>query len=309
MREDHIKFLREINRRGSITAASEYLSISPQALSTSIQTLEKELGFQVLVRSNQGTSMTKEGLEFLTYANDFYDAVRGIRSDSVKNATKEQRTLFATEEGANYFSVPLAKEMIEGHNNYNINLQLKPVKNLREELMLEKIDGFFSILPAYEGEFFSIYQKNEYDDIFEHIVLEPIAKLCCLAPKTVATYNFIRVSLKTVIDLPSLFLETEYRNSGSVFDQLNQIHTVRDCEFCQSRAEYKIRLLLGNRISYEFINNYSEWKSYPELLNIIELKENFSLYLCLVAKKHKGIALFNEYLKNTRFEKKQYQIL
>ena len=110
MREDHIKFLREINRRGSITAASEYLSISPQALSTSIQTLEKELGFQVLVRSNQGTSMTKEGLEFLTYANDFYDAVQGIRSDSVKNATKEQRTLFATEEGANYFSVPLAKK-------------------------------------------------------------------------------------------------------------------------------------------------------------------------------------------------------
>ncbi|MEE0511996.1 MAG: LysR family transcriptional regulator [Peptococcaceae bacterium] len=309
MREDHIKFLREINRQGSITSASEYLSISPQALSASIQTLEKELGFQVLTRSNQGVSMTKEGLQFLAYANDFYDALRGIRSDVEGSTKKVKHILYATEEGANYFSVPLAKEMIEGHSDYNIDLQLKSANELEESLKQEKIDGFFTIIPAYEGIFFSIQQLSRYDDIFEHIVLAPIARLCCLAPKTAAVYDFKRVSLKTVIDFPSLFLETRFRDNGSIFHQLNQIGTIRDYEFCQSKTEYKVRLLLGNRIGYEFINDYSEWKTYPELLNIIEIKENFSLYLCIVARKDCGVQLFDEYLKNTRFEKKQYQIL
>lgn len=309
MREDHVKFLREINRQGSITSASEYLSISPQALSASIQTLEKELGFQVLARSNQGVTMTKEGLQFLAYANDFYDALRNIRSGTEKRVERETRTLFATEEGANYFSVPLAKEMIEGHSDHNIDLQLKSASDLEEALMNKSIDGFFTIIPAYEGTFFSIQQLSRYDSVFEHIVLAPIARLCCLAPKTAAVYDFKRVSLKTVIDFPSLFLETRFRNNGSIFHQLNQIGTVRDYEFCQSKTEYKVRLLLGNRIGYEFINDYSEWKTYPELLNIIEIKENFSLYLCLVARKGCGIRLFDEYLKNTRFEKTQYHIL
>lgn len=309
MKEDHVKFLREINRQGSITAASEHLAISPQALSASIQTLEREVGFQVLLRSNQGVSLTKEGVQLLAYANDFFDALGGIRSESARLAEHQTCTLCATEEGANYFSVPLAKEMIEGHSDWRVHLKLKPAAELEEALMTGNINGFFTIMPAYEGEFFTISLPKRYHGAFEYVVLAPIARLCCLAPKTAAIYDFKRASLKTVIDFPSLFLETIYRNNGSIFHQLNQIGTIRDYKFCQSRLDYKVRLLLGNRIGYEFINAYSEWRTYSDMLNIIELKEDFSLFLCIVARKGTGVKLFSDYLENTCFEKKHYQIL
>lgn len=61
MKEEHVQFLQAISKYGSITTASEYLNISPQALSSSIKTLEKELGFPVLSRSNQGCVLRRKG--------------------------------------------------------------------------------------------------------------------------------------------------------------------------------------------------------------------------------------------------------
>ncbi|KMJ46486.1 hypothetical protein AB204_03485 [Xenorhabdus khoisanae] len=44
----------EINRHGSIRAASRFLSLSQPALTKSIRELENSLGTKLFIRSNQG---------------------------------------------------------------------------------------------------------------------------------------------------------------------------------------------------------------------------------------------------------------
>ena len=49
------------------TAAAYHLS--PSTLSRSIQRLEEELGSQLLIRDNRSVLLTKEGKQFLAYAD------------------------------------------------------------------------------------------------------------------------------------------------------------------------------------------------------------------------------------------------
>lgn len=58
MRKEHMTYLREILKMGSITAAANHLNITPQALSSAIKILEQELEFDLLKRSNQGVEFT-----------------------------------------------------------------------------------------------------------------------------------------------------------------------------------------------------------------------------------------------------------
>ena len=63
MRMDQLEYLIEISKNRSLNAAAKKLHISQQALSTSIKTLEDELGFKVLYRSYQGVALTPKGAQ------------------------------------------------------------------------------------------------------------------------------------------------------------------------------------------------------------------------------------------------------
>ncbi len=66
MRLEDMKYFVEIVKARSINGASKTLYVAQPALSRSITTLEKELGFPLLERSKQGITPTKEGLTVYT---------------------------------------------------------------------------------------------------------------------------------------------------------------------------------------------------------------------------------------------------
>ena len=61
MNTDQLKYLIEVSKNVSMSAASEQLHITPQALNTAIKRLEEELGFTLLNRSFKGASLTADG--------------------------------------------------------------------------------------------------------------------------------------------------------------------------------------------------------------------------------------------------------
>lgn len=75
MTTEQLQYLIEISRNSSLTAASQKLHITPQALSTSIKKLEKELGFPVLERSYKGISINNDGLWLVAEADDFFKKI------------------------------------------------------------------------------------------------------------------------------------------------------------------------------------------------------------------------------------------
>lgn len=73
--------------------------------------------------------------------------------------------------------------------------------------------------------------------------------------------------------------------------------------------EYEVELLLGNRIGYDFINRFSKWHAYREMLSIIPLTEPISLQLCLVSRLDETADELLSLLKDTRFEKAEEEEL
>ena len=65
MQINHIEYFLEVARCQSISKAAKNLFITQSTLSTSIATLENELGFKLFTRLRQGVSLTPEGEKIL----------------------------------------------------------------------------------------------------------------------------------------------------------------------------------------------------------------------------------------------------
>jgi len=68
MRLEQLKCLADIAQTGSISSTAQRLFITQQAVSKSIKQLEKELGVEILLRSNAGVSITEIGQEVVVFA-------------------------------------------------------------------------------------------------------------------------------------------------------------------------------------------------------------------------------------------------
>lgn len=84
---DHLRTYIEAVRRGSFSEAARSLSLSQPAVSRRIRNLERELGLELLSRSGGVFTPTREGLEFMKFAEDvtkrlelFRQAAGGKRS-------------------------------------------------------------------------------------------------------------------------------------------------------------------------------------------------------------------------------------
>lgn len=65
---NQLKYMIAISKENSINEAAKKLYISQPSLTASLQALEKEVGFDIFLRSKSGISLTVKGAEFLGYA-------------------------------------------------------------------------------------------------------------------------------------------------------------------------------------------------------------------------------------------------
>ena len=67
------KYVVEISKVGSFNEASKNLFVAQSSLSSSIKTLEKELGIEIFIRTRNGVCLTEAGAEFLRYAEQMIE--------------------------------------------------------------------------------------------------------------------------------------------------------------------------------------------------------------------------------------------
>lgn len=69
LRIEQLEYLLEIYRQNSMKAAAEQLHMTPQALSSTIKSLEQELNIKIFRRSNKGISLTEEAKPVVEFAD------------------------------------------------------------------------------------------------------------------------------------------------------------------------------------------------------------------------------------------------
>ncbi len=80
VRLEQLEYLIMISKCTSLTEASERLFITQQSLGKAIRDLEEELGVQLLVRKNRGSTLTSEGHAAVQQAKDIMEKIEYLHN-------------------------------------------------------------------------------------------------------------------------------------------------------------------------------------------------------------------------------------
>lgn len=75
----------EVARQKTFIAAAKQLQVTPSAISHSINSLEKDLGFSLFVRSRSGVRLTPNGQRVLPLIQDILNAEATLNEEAALN--------------------------------------------------------------------------------------------------------------------------------------------------------------------------------------------------------------------------------
>lgn len=144
-----LKYVIEVAGRGSINEAAKRLFISQPSLSNAIKDLEVEMGIAIFERTNKGITLSKEGVEFLSYARQVVEQAELLEGRYLNAKPSPQHFSVSTQHYAfavNAF-VSLVRE--HGHDEYELTLRetktyeiIEDVKTMRSEIGILYLNDF-----------------------------------------------------------------------------------------------------------------------------------------------------------------------
>lgn len=144
-----LKYVIEVANRGSINEAAKRLFISQPSLSNAIKDLEEEMQFAIFERSNKGISLSKEGVEFLSYARQVVEQAELLENRYLNAKPSAQHFAVSTQHYA--FAVNAFVSLIQeyGQDEYELILRetktyeiIEDVKSLRSEIGILYLNEF-----------------------------------------------------------------------------------------------------------------------------------------------------------------------
>lgn len=143
-----LKYAIAVADYGSMNEAAKSLFISQPSLSGSMKELEKELDFEIFLRSNRGIVITPEGEEFLGYARQVVEQYRLLSNRYIEKESKEK---FSVSMQHYSFAVKAFVETVKraGMENYEFAVHetktfevIENVKNFKSELGIIYMNDF-----------------------------------------------------------------------------------------------------------------------------------------------------------------------
>lgn len=141
MRIQQLHYIIKIVETGSMNEAAKQLYITQPSLSNAVRDLEREMGIDIFIRNPKGITLTKDGVEFLSYARQVVEQT-SLLEERYKNPTAN-RELFSVSSQHYAFVVNAFVSLLKGTdmNRYELFLRetrtweiIDDVKNFRSEV-------------------------------------------------------------------------------------------------------------------------------------------------------------------------------
>ena len=140
MRIQQLHYIVKIVETGSMNEAAKQLFITQPSLSNAVRDLEHEMGIEIFIRNPKGITLTKDGVEFLSYARQILEQTALLEERyKSKNTNRE---LFSVSSQHYAFVVNAFVSLLEGTDMSRYELFLREtrtyeiiddVKNFRSE--------------------------------------------------------------------------------------------------------------------------------------------------------------------------------
>lgn len=141
MRIQQLHYIVKIVETGSMNEAAKQLFITQPSLSNAVRDLEREMGIKIFIRNPKGITLTKDGVEFLSYARQILEQTALLEERyKSKNTNRE---LFSVSSQHYAFVVNAFVALLKGADMSRYELFLREtrtyeiiddVKNFRSEI-------------------------------------------------------------------------------------------------------------------------------------------------------------------------------
>ena len=147
---DKYQTLISVVETGSLTTAAAGLGCTQSAVSHSIDTLEKELGFALLKRSRAGVQLTNEGERILPAVRNYLSALEQLRqtASSIRGLDSGTVRIGAFTSVAVHWLPPVLKEFQRDYPNVEFKLLNGDYHDVNEWLSDGSVDIGFVALPC-----------------------------------------------------------------------------------------------------------------------------------------------------------------
>ncbi len=184
----------------SLNDAAKKLYISQPSLSSAIHSLEKELGFDIFIRSKSGITLTVAGAEFIGYAKSVIEQYAILDAKYLSHVNQKKR--FSVSMQHYTFAVNAFVELVKqfGMDEYEFEVNetktyevIENVKNLRSEIGILYLNDFnqsvmkkifsesgLQFTPLFECGIYVYLWKNHPLAKQEEISLEELEEFPCL---------------------------------------------------------------------------------------------------------------------------------
>ncbi|MBY5033799.1 LysR family transcriptional regulator [Streptococcus gallolyticus] len=209
MRIQQLHYIIKIAETGSMNEASKQLFITQPSLSNAVRDLEKEMGIEIFHRHPKGITLTKDGMEFLSYARQVVEQTE-LLEERYKNPNTK-RELFSVSSQHYAFVVNAFVSLLKKTDMADYELFLREtrtweiiddVKNFRSEIGVLFLNNFNRdvLLKMFED------NRIKYTPLFTAQPHVFVSKTNPLAKKS-------SVTLEDLTEFPYLSYEQGIHNS------------------------------------------------------------------------------------------------
>jgi len=231
MKLQQLKYVITIADTRSMNEAAKQLFIAQPSLSGAVKEIEKELGFDIFVRTNRGVEITKEGAEFIAYAKQVMEQVDNLERRFF--TTETEASILSVSEQHYAFAVAAMIDYIneQDMDSYDFSMRecqtsevIDDVKNLRSEIGLLSTNNFNSKVMMR-------FLKDNRMDFIPLFDSEP----CVFLPKNHPLAGEKSLKLADLADYPYLCYQQKSTDSLYFSEEI------------MSKIDHKKRIIVNDR--------------------------------------------------------------
>lgn len=209
MRIQQLHYIIKIVETGSMNEAAKQLFITQPSLSNAVRDLEREMGIDIFIRNPKGITLTKDGVEFLSYARQVVEQT-ALLEERYKGQNKN-RELFSVSSQHYAFVVNAFVSLLEGTDMTRYELFLRETRTWE---IIDDVKNFRSEIGVL---FLNSYNRDVLTKMFDdnHLTYTSLftAKPHIFVSKNNPLAQKKNVSLSNLEDFPYLSYDQGIHNS------------------------------------------------------------------------------------------------
>lgn len=209
MRIQQLYYIIKIAETGSMNEAAKQLFITQPSLSNAVKDLEKEMGIDIFYRNPKGITLTKDGIEFLSYARQVVEQAELLEERYKK--TDSKRELFSVSSQHYAFVVNAFVSLLKKTNMENYELFLRETRTWE---IIDDVKNFRSEIGVL---FLNHFNRDVLLKLLDdnHLTYTPLftAKPHVFVSKSNPLAQKETVTLSDLVDFPYLSYEQGIHNS------------------------------------------------------------------------------------------------